>query len=125
MTDPSGHVGASGNLTVTYHQIKSGLYRNIFVDGLWFGVTPGGLVHVAVYSERSPIPTEITMQIALDSSTADEDRTKRVVREGVFRELEAGLIMTPENARLFGQWLIMKSDELMTLKQNVAPTTVP
>ena len=42
--------------TLKFEYEKSEQFRTVFADGAIGGVTPRGYVHVAFYSERSPIP---------------------------------------------------------------------
>ena len=91
---------------IKVHQVKSGLFRNIHVSGAFGGMTPQGDLHVALYSERTPIAQEITLMVGQDGTFVDEDREKRIQREGLLRELEVGLVMSPEVAEVIGQWLM-------------------
>src|SRR3989442_6878794 len=59
-------VGLGGAMTeatkpqdVTFHYIKSSQFRVVHADGIIGGVTPRGLIHIAVFSERPAIPQVI------------------------------------------------------------------
>ena len=47
---------ATPRTEVTFHFIKSQTYATYHVDGAYGGLTPRGLVSVALYNERFPIP---------------------------------------------------------------------
>ena len=98
--------------TITFDYIKGQCFRVIHVDGAQGGVGPRGLIQVAVFSERWPIPQKSTH--AFDQNTAklgEEIVSKRVSRDAVVREVEAELIMTPETAMIIAEWLKTKVKE--------------
>lgn len=97
---------------VTFHNEKSTLHRVIHVDGAMGSVTPRGDLIVAVYNERFPYPKTITRQL-VDGNLGPEGRGAG--REGVFREIEASLVMTGSVAREIHTWLGKKLEELDAL----------
>jgi len=110
-------VGEDGKVHIPVHQLKSPLFRNIVVDGVYGGITPKGTIHVAVFSERTPIPTQIGLILDQGGSFIDEDASMRVQRDGFVRELEAGLVLTTETAESVAQWLLKKVQEAKELEE--------
>lgn len=103
---------------VTIHLQKGAHYRDIYVDGVFGGPTPHQLVHMAMYSERFPIPRSIAHAVADKSpnpAVADSvdiklgEELEREVKEGIVRELQVGAIMKPETALSLGKWLISQA----------------
>lgn len=94
--------------SITFHFIKSNSFRVMHVSGAYGGITPRAEVHAAIYSERSPIPRQIRQAIAADNQLGEV--LEQTQRDGVIREVEADLVMAPDVARSFGQWLIDKAD---------------
>lgn len=98
-----------GGKKIEFHYIKSPLYRGIHVDGGFGGLTPRGLLHLSLYSERKAIP-QITVHAVKESTEkgirlGDEIREERVEREGIVRELEISLYMDMNAALTLRDWL--------------------
>jgi hypothetical protein len=89
---------------LTIHLIKSSGFRVVHCDGAIGGPSPNGeFIHMAVYSERVPIPIQMTYAMAADGVM--KDAGQRVAREGVVREIEFDMIMTPQTADRLADWL--------------------
>jgi len=104
---------AQGELEFNFE--KSNFFRSIHVDGFFGGVSPANLLlHMAVFNERQPIPQKVFHPVK-DGVLQPETMEKRVVRSGLFREVEADLIMNMEVAMALRAWL----DEKITEMQNM------
>lgn len=91
---------------IKFHLIKSNLFRVVHADGAWGGLTPRGLLEVNFYSERTPIPREITLAInAEPPHIGGELMEERVTRDGILREVEVGVMMDLAAATSFRDWL--------------------
>lgn len=99
---------------VTFHYIKNNLFRVIHADGAWGGITPRLGIHMALYSERNPIPQQMTYQITGETKLGEEIREARVAREGIVREVEAEVIMDVGTARALVEWL---QERIKTIEQ--------
>lgn len=99
--------------TVRFHYVKSPHFATVHVDGAIGGLTPRGLIHVALYAERAAIPTS-TVQPVLDGRLGDELKDQRVGKEGVVRELQVDLVMDLAAAQSLQTWL---ADHIGTLAQ--------
>lgn len=91
---------------INFDYLKSHFFHTIHVDGAIGGPTPSGLLHVALYSERTAIPQRIVQQVNSDGSLGDAIPEMTVSRGGVVRELEADLILTPDAAENIAKWLL-------------------
>lgn len=89
--------------SLKFHYIKSNHFRVIHVDGALGGPTPVGLIHIALYSERFPIPLQSVHEIK--EGIVQSMPTESVSRDGIVREVEADLIMTPSVARTLAAWI--------------------
>ncbi|KRP85974.1 hypothetical protein AOQ73_36480 [Bradyrhizobium pachyrhizi] len=90
---------------IEFHFEKSNYFRVIHVDGAAGSLAPGGnYVHMAVYSERAPIPKKAVFN-SHQGQLGDEVAEKREARSGVFRELEADLVMSLDAAIALRDWL--------------------
>jgi hypothetical protein len=89
--------------SLRFYYIKSPTYRVLHIDGAIGGITPKGLIHCAVYSERPAIPRE------QEFSVEDGLRLGRIVategKVGIVREIEADLMMDKRVVRELRDWL--------------------
>lgn len=77
-----------------FHFEKANSFRVIHVDGAYGGISPANrMIHMAVFSERTPLP-KLVVQMVQDGILGAEILEKRVSKPGVFREVEADLVMS-------------------------------
>jgi len=99
---------------------KSNYFRVIHVDGVYGGMSPATqLLHVAVYNERQPIPKKVFHNLT-DGMPQPENLAKRQVRPGLFREVEADLVMSVEMAVILRNWLDEKITEIQNVRAQLA-----
>jgi hypothetical protein len=85
---------------MSIHFIKGNDFRVIHASGVWFGADPQGNVHLTFYNERTAIPKKIVIKI--EPSTGKfigEDETKRDSKEGLVREMEVDVVVSPAVAQ--------------------------
>ena len=100
------------NGEVDFHFEKAAAFRVVHVDGAFGGLSPSGRhIHMTVFSERQPIPRKVVHQIAA-GVLGPEIVERRETRTGVFRELEADLVLTKEAALAIREWLEQRIAEL-------------
>lgn len=86
---------------------KSGLFRVIYVEGGWGGIALDGMIHCALYNQRAPIPKSLVHEVDPETGQVGKELTeKRQSRAGIFREVEAEVVMSPEAAMQIGKWLV-------------------
>jgi hypothetical protein len=100
---------------VSFEFIKGTYFRVIHVDGAWGGLTPKGMMSIAVYSERLPIPQKTVQSVLPDGSLGPELIEERVSRQSIIRELEADLIMDLSTAQILHAWLGDKIEQAKML----------
>ncbi len=105
--------------------IKAPTFRDIFVDGVFGGVTPRGYIQMAVYNERFSIPQTAVLELNPDGTAGEEILEKRVSRSDVVRDVEANLIMDAELARSVAAWLIEKAEVIEQAQQQRAGKSEP
>jgi len=94
--------------------IKGAQYRPIHVDGAFGGLGPTSrYIHMAVYSERRAIPTQIT-HVVKDGTLGEELKDRRQERKAFIREVEADLIIDLPTAISIRNWLDQRITELAT-----------
>jgi hypothetical protein len=101
LNQPSEH---SEENKIKFHYLKSHYFRVVHVDGALGGITPSGDIFFSLYNQRMPIPT-LTVQPFADSALGPELMSERVIREGIVREVEVGVILTPLVASQLRDWL--------------------
>lgn len=92
------------NRRVRFHYLKSPAFHTIHADGLIGGLTPRGGIHVALYTERLPIPVQTEHRINEDGSLGPEIRESRLAKEGVIRELLVDVTMDLDTAERIHKW---------------------
>ena len=105
------------SLSIEY--IKSNSFRVIHADGIHGGLSPDLDIHMAIFTERWPFPREIFHAINEDGTLGPEDLTKRKVRKGLVREIDADVIIDVQTAKSIVTWLnekIMQIDALHASK---------
>lgn len=93
--------------TLRYYYIKSNSYHTIPIDGCFGGRQPRGQFQISFFYERLPIPQIVEHQIkdTRGSMAKIGDEISRVTKEGVIREVEVGVTMSVEVARIIHVWL--------------------
>ena len=100
--------------TLTFDYIKSNHFRVIKVDGVVGGIAPNGeTIHMGVFNERTPYPQQVVHEVDQEGALGKE--ISRKSRDTTFiRELEAGLVFSPEMARVIIRWLERNLKRLST-----------
>jgi len=93
--------------SVKFYYEKGKFFKVIHVDGVIGGPTPERAVFVALYNQRSPIPQEIEQALSPDGSLGPE--LSRKGKDGIFREIEIGIVLTPKAAQEIGQFLLQQA----------------
>lgn len=101
---------------------KSNQFRVIHVDGAHGGVTPSGShLHMAVFSERRPIPKSETYPVTEKAELGPRAEVNELA--GVLREVEASLILDIKAARALHRWLGTMITKFEKMTEEVAAAT--
>ena len=111
--------------TVTFHYIKSNLFRVIHADGAWGGITPKLKIQMALFSERNPIPQQTVQEVTEADTLGDERKAERVSRKGVIREVEAEVVMDVETAESLAEFLNSRVDEAKSIREKISNGSNP
>lgn len=101
---------------INFEYIKSTQFRVVHVDGVSGSITPGRLIHAAVFNERPAIPQRTFQRINPDGTLGSVIDEKTVSRGGIVRELEVDMVMSAEAARTLASWLLQRVSELERLE---------
>lgn len=104
------------NLTI--HNIKSGGYRQIHVDGAHGGVTPRGNINLSFYAERVVIPKGTIFEVTREGDLGSTIENTKESLEGFVREFEFGIYMDIKTAESLKEFLEVKIKELNILTKN-------
>jgi hypothetical protein len=107
--------------SVKFHYRKAKFFKVIHVDGVIGGPTPERAVFVALYNQRSPIPRVVEQAISADGSLGAE--IKREGKDGIFREVEVGIVLTSKAALEIGQFLLQQAKLLRDTEQEAPGKT--
>src|SRR5262245_55399559 len=104
---------------VEFDFIKSNFFRVIRADGAFGGLAPNGVLHMALYSERHPIPTKTVHKIDA-GKLGPELRERRQTRKAIVREVEIDVAMDIQQAIVLRNWL----DEKITQFQQMIGSNI-
>lgn len=104
--------------SVRFFYVKGHHFRVVHLDGVIGSLTPKGLIHCAVFNERSAIPQEQEIEIT------DQGRLGEVLTEegkiGIVREVEVDLIFNKSAAVQLMNWLKDRLDEIAQIEEEVS-----
>lgn len=103
--------------SVKFHFEKGKHFRVVHVDGALGGCTPTREIFVSLYNQRSAIPRLIEQELLPNGQLGEE--VHREGKEGIFREMEIGLVMTPMVAEEIAKFLLTQ----VKLLNETSPTT--
>lgn len=105
---------------IRFDYIKSNYFRVIHIDGVFGGNAPrAGLIHMAIWNERWPIPKQSTFEFNPNGQLGKEIEEERVTRDAIVREVECLLIMDITNAKVIRDWLNEKIANLEKRSEEV------
>lgn len=91
----------------------------IAATGAHGGPSPDGASVVAnLYVERASIPHHVSHQIDEQGQVDLSEMSQQVTRGEVTREVQTSIVMTPEHALQFGQWLQENARQAMKQRKN-------
>jgi hypothetical protein len=98
---------------ITFHQIKSNEYKTVYASGAIGGITVNSLININFFSERPPIPNELTYEINDKGQLGKE--IGRISKKGIVRDIQVGVFMDISGAKSLIEWLneqIIKVEKL-------------
>lgn len=88
-------------------------YRTIPATGVWGGPTPDASSIIAYfYVESNALPNIINIK-ADEMGTFDPNKGESIMRGDLVREIQAAIVLTPQNAVSIGKWLIENGQMLL------------
>ncbi len=74
-----------------------------YVDGLFGGLTPKGMLYIDLFQERMPTPKEIRFNLTDEGRLGEEIERNSIA--GVVRDVQCGLVMNMDTALAIKNWL--------------------
>jgi hypothetical protein len=106
--------------TVQFYYQKSNLFRVVHADGAWGGVTPEGNLFFSFFNSRPPIPEMLVHPINDDGSLGEDIPELKVSKEGIIREVECGIVMTPQNVKGLIDFLTGRLEQLEKIRADAS-----
>ncbi len=86
-------------------------YRRVGSTGIFGGPTPNGELLCNFFIESRVYPDEVEIQINDNGSTVENASYRE--KDLFYRELQFGVLLPPHTAKVIGEWLIRRADEMM------------
>lgn len=103
--------------TVAFHFEKVSTYATHHADGALGGVTPADDIFFSFYVERPPIPKMVEQILNPDGSLGAVVNAS--CREGIYREIQTGVVMSKTTARVLLARLVELLEEPEENEQEV------
>ncbi len=81
------------------HYLRSRHYRTIHADGAQFGITPQAHIQFTLFSDQKAMPEFVMHKITPEGKLGEV--IEEVVKNGVVREVEINVVMSPVAAASF------------------------
>jgi hypothetical protein len=107
---------SSGEFTVDF--VKSQFFRVIYADGFTAGMTLGDNVHIVFWNSRDTIPKRVVYRFDEQGEITD---VVPEIRADQIREVEIGITMGRETAKVLRDWL----DDLLDGADNAEQESMP
>ena len=106
--------------SIKFHYLKAANFRTAHIDGAIGSITTKGFLHMALFSERPPIPQQTGFKLEENNILGEEIEKDRITKEGVIRQLEIDLIINEETAADLRNWLDQRLEEFVERRQFMA-----
>ena len=109
--------------SIRFEYSKGNDYRLVHATGAHGGMTPGGLIKFDLHSEFGISPDYEEFKLTPEGKLADrisedEDATKLHLK----RELQVGVVMSPQDAFHLGTWLLEKVKQAEEVRKSATST---
>lgn len=108
------------NKKIRFHYQKANLFRVIHADGAWGGLTPDLQVFFSLFNTRPPIPQVLGFDIQAGGMQLEERPEMTVSKDGLLREVEVGVVMSPENVQALIDFLKGRLEAVDQIKSKMS-----
>lgn len=89
--------------TIKFVYSKIPTYRTYNVDGVYGGITHRNKIFIEFFSEKPPLPESTTHELSDKGELGKE--TKKSKPTTIIREIEAGIYVDIQTAKVIADWL--------------------
>jgi hypothetical protein len=97
--------------TISIHNLKTPLYRQVHVDGVHGGITPNGLININFFNQRAAIPKGTEFEIDDNGQLTRPIKNIENSKNGIVREFEFGAYMDIHTCISIKEFLEKKIEE--------------
>lgn len=101
--------------SVTIHNIKNSLYRQVHIDGAHGGITPTGFINVNFFSQRGVIPKGTEFEVNDEGQITRPIKDIEDSKHGIVREFEFGTYMDINTCISIKEFLDRKIEEYKSI----------
>lgn len=101
--------------SITIHNIKNSLYRQVHVDGAHGGITPSGFINVNFFSQRGAIPKGTEFEVNSGGQITNPIKDIDDSKQGIIREFEFGTYMDINTCISIKEFLERKIEEYKSI----------
>lgn len=105
--------------TLEFHYLKSPGFKSFYATGAYGGISPNGLISMAFYVERSPIPQKTVFSFDKEGKLGKELIDLKEGKEGVIRELDCNILFDINTAKNIRNWLDNHIKNLEELEKKI------
>ena len=98
----------ANQITIPIEYTRAADYRVVHAAGAWGGATPQGEVECAFFVDCRRLGK--SKMVILDERTGRAEE-RPPTTQGLTRELQVGVVMSPAIARSVGKWLLAKAED--------------
>ena len=99
---------------ITFKYVYPEDLRDLYVNGIFGGVTPRKEIYAHLYSERHPIPKKVVHSLGKDGTLGAEEEIEK--GGDVVRFIQASITMDLDTAISFRDWLNGRIEYIQTAK---------
>jgi hypothetical protein len=103
---------------ITFKYVYPEDLRDLYVNGIFGGVTPRKEVYAHFYSERHPIPKKVVHSVEKNGTLGPEEGIE--LGGDVVRFIQASIVMDLQTAVAFRDWLNSRIKYIETIKEGGA-----
>jgi hypothetical protein len=90
---------------IEFHYLKSPDFKSFYATGAYGGISPNGLISMAYYVERSPIPRKTVYNLEENGKIGKELTELVESKNGIIREVDCNILFDIGTARNIRSWL--------------------
>lgn len=109
---------------VVFEYTKGSILHSVHADGFIGGLTPGGYIHLAFFSERSMLPKRHVFKLNPDGSLGPEIPDEAALQDPIVRDFQVDVLLTASTAEVLRNWLDHHITNLRARMSGPAPAAL-